>query len=185
MVQRDRPITLQNPAKIHESSSVLKYVCAVITSLGLIILVFGQSYSSLLLWLYGGDNLTTSLPVLLLKVHCLAVLLLGINGITECYTNATADSITIQKNNHSMVLTSVAFLVASCFFVWLFGPVGFILGNCVNMGVRIYHSYKFINKRYSESHYQPLLGLVPKPVFSCSLVIAALVTTISQVRFFQ
>ena len=184
MIQRDRPISRQNPAKVQESANVLRYLCSVVTSIGLIVLVFGQSYSSLLLWLYGGENLISPLPVLLLRAHCLAVLLLGINGVTECYTNATADSNTINKNNLIMVYESIAFLGASYIFATWFGPVGFIFGNCVNMGLRIVHSMMFINRRYQETSYQPLIGLVPKPFFSTSLIVAALVTTCSQVSFF-
>jgi oligosaccharide translocation protein RFT1 len=183
MVQRDKPISHQQQAKIQESANVLRYLCSVVTSIGLIVLVFGQSYSSLLLWLYGGEKLISSLPVLLLKAHCLAILLLGINGVTECYTNATADSTTINKNNLIMIYESIAFLGASYIFAIWFGPVGFIFGNCVNMGLRIAHSTIFINRRYTETNYQPLLGLVPKPFFSSTLIIAALLTSCSHVSY--
>lgn len=160
------------------------HLCSTVASIGLIVLVFGQSYSSLLLWLYGGSKLIDeSLPVFLLRTHCLAVLLLGINGVTECYTNATADSKTINKNSSYMIGESIIFVVVSCAFVNWFGPVGFIFGNCVNMGLRIILSISFINKRHAETNYRPLRGLVPKPVFSGSLILAALVTNVSQVSF--
>lgn len=151
-------------------------------SIGLVVLVFGQSYSSTLLWLYGGAKLTSHLPILLMRAHCLAILLLGINGVTECYTNATADSATINKSNLIMIYESVAFLGASYLFAIWFGPVGFIFGNCVNMSLRILHSTIFINRRYRDTIYRPLRGLVPKPTFSASLLIAALVTNVSHVR---
>lgn len=168
--------------KVQESVNVLMNLCSAVTSIGLIVLVFGQSYSSLLLWLYGGSKLINDpLPVFLLKAHCLAVLFLGINGVTECYTNATADSKTINKNNIVMICESIVFLITSYIFVLLFGPVGFIFGNCVNMGLRIIHSVLFINKRHRDTNYHPLRGLTPKPVFSGSLMFTALVTNISQV----
>ncbi|XP_014238902.1 protein RFT1 homolog [Trichogramma pretiosum] len=185
MIQRDRPISRQNPAKIQESSNVLRHLCGGVTSIGLIVLVFGQSYSSLLLWLYGGEKLIDDLPVLLLRAHCLAVLLLGINGVTEGYTNATADSDTINKNNLIMIYESIAFLGASYVFATWFGPVGFIFGNCVNMILRIVHSVMFIDRRYKETSYKPLLGLVPKSLFAGSLIVAALVTSISQAYYFS
>ncbi|KAL7301815.1 hypothetical protein TKK_0005423 [Trichogramma kaykai] len=185
MIQRDRPISRQNPTKIQESSNVLRHLCGGVTSIGLIVLVFGQSYSSLLLWLYGGEKLIDDLPVLLLRAHCLAVLLLGINGVTEGYTNATADSDTINKNNLIMIYESIAFLGASYVFATWFGPVGFIFGNCVNMILRIVHSVMFIDRRYKETSYKPLLGLVPKSLFAGSLIVAALVTSISQAYYFS
>lgn len=167
--------------KVQESVTVLTQLCSVVTSIGLVVLVFGQSYSSLLLWLYGGPKLTAYLPVLLLRSHCLAVLLLGINGVTECYTNATADSKTIDRNNYIMIYESIAFLVVSYFLVSWLGPVGFIFGNCVNMALRILHSTRFIKIRHENTKYAPLLGLVPKPIFIGCLILAAVVTKVSQV----
>ncbi|XP_050449772.1 protein RFT1 homolog [Cataglyphis hispanica] len=184
IVKRDKSISDQNPADIQESVNVLTHLCSIVTSIGLIVLVFGQSYSSTLLWLYGGSKLTLPLPVLLLRAHCLAVLLLGINGVTECYTNATADSATINKSNVIMVYESIAFLGASYLFAIWFGPVGFIFGNCVNMSLRIIHSAMFINKRHRDTIYRPLRGLVPKPMFSASLLVAAFITNLSQAYFF-
>lgn len=209
MVKRDKPLLEQNPVsiqicksnfykklkkkyelkinynlqiKIQESINVLTHMCSAVTSIGFIILVFGQSYSSTLLWLYGGAKLTSNLPVLLLRAHCLAILLLGINGVTECYTNATADSATINKNNLIMIYESVAFLGGSYLFVIWFGPVGFILGNCFNMSLRIAHSMIFINKRHSGAIHNPLLGLVPKRMFSITLLLAAVITNFSHVK---
>ena len=184
MVKRDKAINDQNPVKVQESVNVLTHLCSAVMSIGLVVLVFGQSYSSTLLWLYGGSKLTSYLPILLMRAHCLAILLLGINGVTECYTNATADSATINKSNWIMIYESIAFLGASYLFAIWFGPVGFILGNCVNMSLRILHSTIFINRRYKDTIYRPLCGLVPKPIFSASLLIAALVTTVSHAYCF-
>ena len=181
MVKRDEPISLQNPAKIKESVDVLSRLCSTISSFGLIVLVFGYAYSPLLLWLYGGSKLTTLLPVQLMRAHCLAVLLLGINGVTECYVNATADNKTINKNNRIMFVESIVFPFASYIFTRLFGPVGFIIGNCLNMGIRIAHSTIFIEKRYSNTSYKPLKGIFPTPIFSISLIISAIVTNLSNV----
>ncbi|XP_066599565.1 man(5)GlcNAc(2)-PP-dolichol translocation protein RFT1 [Prorops nasuta] len=184
MVERDKPVNSQDLRRVEESANVLKHMCSTVTSIGLIVLVFGQSYASTLLWLYGGTTFSTDLPILLMRAHCLAILLLGINGVTECYTNATADRATINRSNVIMVYESVAFLGASYLFVTWFGPVGFILGNCVNMILRIMHSSSFINKRYGDSLYRPLKGLVPKPMFSAALFASALITNLSHVYFF-
>ncbi|KAK0084300.1 hypothetical protein PV325_007295 [Microctonus aethiopoides] len=190
-IERDNSLNNQNPEKVRESVNVLKHLLSTVTSVGLVILVFGQSYSSTLLWLYGGAKLTATLPVLLMRAHCLAVLLLGINGVTECYTNATADSKHINKSNFIMIYQSIAFLLASYIFAMWLGPVGFIFGNCVNMSLRIYHSITFINRRHLDNDYKPLSGLVPKPIFSGCLTASAIVTTISQIylipdhRFFH
>lgn len=72
-----------------EASKVLQQVLRCISSLGLIILTFGQGYSTLLLYLYGGPKLAKGQGPTLLRAHCLSVLLLAVNGVTECYAFAT------------------------------------------------------------------------------------------------
>ncbi|XP_011311401.1 protein RFT1 homolog [Fopius arisanus] len=184
VVKRDEKINQQNPVKVRESVDVLKHLCSVVTSIGLIVLVFGQAYSSTLLWIYGGTKFTAHLPVHLMQAHCLAVLLLAINGVTECYTNATADSATINKTNIIMIYESIVFLVASYVLTSWLGPVGFIFANCLNMGSRIYHSVVFINGRHAGTNYRPLGGLVPKLFFIVSLTVSAVVTGLSYIIFF-
>lgn len=78
---------------VRESATVLNQLCKVVTSIGLVVIVFGQAYSNTLLYLYGGQALVSdTLPTILLRWHCIAVLLLAINGVTECYVFATMDN---------------------------------------------------------------------------------------------
>lgn len=110
------------------------------TSIGLIVVIFGHNYSHTLLYLYGGHVLTDSyLPTTLLKCHCFAVLLLAVNGVTECYVFATMDNRQLDKYNYLMVIFSVSFLAISYLLTNTLGPVGFILANCINMSARIAH----------------------------------------------
>ncbi|XP_015110347.1 protein RFT1 homolog [Diachasma alloeum] len=184
VVKRDKSINEQNPVRIRESVEVLTHLCSIVTSIGLIVLVFGQTYSSTLLWIYGGTKFTARLPVCLMQAHCLAVLLLAINGVTECYTNATADSATINKTNFIMIYESIVFLVASYVLTSWLGPVGFIFANCLNMASRIYHSVVFINRRHAQTNYRPLRGLVPNFCFWLSLGASAAITHLSYTLFF-
>ncbi|XP_034938993.1 protein RFT1 homolog [Chelonus insularis] len=184
LVKRDKPISQQDPELIQESIRLFSNLCSAVSSIGLIVLIFGQSYSSTLLWLYGGSKFTTEFSITLLRAHCLAVLLLAINGITECYANATADVNTIKKSNLIRIYQSIAFLLVSYGFAKWLGPVGFIFGNCVNMALRIFYSISFINARHDGTGYQPLHGLLPKPLFSVSLIISGFVTIISHMYYF-
>ena len=47
----------------------------------------------------------------------------------------------VDRYNHRMVLFSLAFLAASLCFTKMFGSVGFIMANCMNMVLRIIHRY--------------------------------------------
>ncbi|KAF2903410.1 hypothetical protein ILUMI_02788 [Ignelater luminosus] len=181
MIKRDVPITNQNQKSVAEASIVLSQLCKVVTSIGLVVIIFGQTYSHTLLYLYGGRVLTdNSLPTTLLQFHCIAVLLLAVNGVTECYVFATMNNQELDKYNYVMVIFSVTFLVISYVLTNIFGPVGFILANCINMTARIFHSIYYIKNMYKDTMYEPLKGLTPGKKFVLLLVLSGIVTKISE-----
>ena len=59
------------------------------TFIGITALVFGYGYSYLVLDIYGGATLSSGTGPGLLRTYCVYVLLLAINGITECFSFAT------------------------------------------------------------------------------------------------
>ncbi|XP_044760485.1 protein RFT1 homolog [Coccinella septempunctata] len=184
MVQRDVSVKNQNQKSISESASVLKQLCNVIVSFGLVIFVFGQSYSYTLLYLYGGRNLVNNvLPVTLLKFHCFAIILLAINGVTEGFVFATMSNKQLDRYNYMMVLFSMIFLIVSYVLTILLGPVGFIIANCINMLARIFHSLHYISNMYKNSSYSPLQGLKPSLKFIGILLISSYFTKLSEDYF--
>uniref|UniRef100_A0A8D9AHU3 Protein RFT1 homolog n=2 Tax=Cacopsylla melanoneura TaxID=428564 RepID=A0A8D9AHU3_9HEMI len=187
VVQRDVPIKNQNQTSMQEAARVLEQVLHCVTSLGLVVLVFGQSYARLLLLLYGGQSLAVSagLATLLLRTHCLAVLFLAVNGTTECYALATMDTYQIDRYNKTMVYLSIAFLGTNWLFTRLLGSVGFILANCCNMGTRIVQATRFIRFRYKDSGFDPLRGLIPGKLFSASLLVSLFVTVLSEYYLYE
>lgn len=181
MVSRDLPLHKQDKYKIQESCTVLSQVCKTVTSIGLIVLVFGQSYACTLLTLYGGEVFVASgLPMQLLRSHCLAIILLAINGVTECYTFATMTSAQLNSYNYLMVFFSICFLLLSYILTYIFGPVGFIVSNCINMSARIVHSIHFINNKYKDTGYKPLEGLYVGKIFLLILFIAGCICKLSE-----
>lgn len=183
MVKRELPIHKQDQYKIQESCDVLSQVCKIVSSIGLLVLVFGQSYAKTLLLLYGGEVFVESgLPVQLLKSHCLAIVLLAVNGITECYCFATMTSAQLNSYNYLMVFFSISFLVLSYALTYFFGPVGFIVSNCINMFARIVHSIHFINDKYKDTGYKPLKGLYVGKYFLLTLCISGSICKFSEYR---
>lgn len=181
MVSRELPLQKQDQNKIQESCSVLSQVCKTVSSIGLIVLVFGQSYARTLLLLYGGESFVASgLPVQLLRSHCLAIVLLAINGVTECYAFATMTSAQLNSYNYLMVLFSISFLLLSYVLTYIFGPVGFIISNCINMFARIIHSVHFIRNKYKDTDYKPLDGLYVGKFFLLSLFVAGCICKLSE-----
>lgn len=181
MVNRDLPLHKQDQTKIQESCQVLSQVCKTVGSIGLIVLVFGQSYARTLLTMYGGEAFVASgLPVQLLRSHCLAIVLLAINGVTECYAFATMTSAQLNSYNYVMVFLSVTFLILSYVLTYIFGPVGFIISNCINMFARIIHSIHFISNKYKGTGYKPLEGLFVGKIFLLVLLMAGCLCKVSE-----
>ncbi|KAB0793628.1 hypothetical protein PPYR_13248 [Photinus pyralis] len=181
MMKRGESIATQDQASVLEASTVLSQLCRVVTSIGLLVVTFGQSYSYTLLNLYGGRVLTEdSLPSTLLQFHCFAVLLLAINGVTECYVFATMNDQQLNQYNYIMVLFSITFLFISYLLTSICGSVGFILANCINMTARIVHSIYFITNTYRDTHYKPLNGTIPTTKFIIALIFSGIITKVSQ-----
>jgi oligosaccharide translocation protein RFT1 len=82
------------------------------SSIGLTVLSFGQAYAKLALFLYGGSALATGIGPVLLQLHCLAILFLAVNGITECYAAATMNVTELNK------LVCYFFLLSQNIFVY-------------------------------------------------------------------
>lgn len=173
---------------VGEAAIVLRRLLRLVSSVGLVVLVFGQAYSGVLLRLYGGAALTTdSLPAHLLRCHCLAVLLLAVNGVTEAYAFATMPAAAIDAYNRLLVLFSAGFLLASAALVWPLGPAGFVAANCLNMTARITHSLRVIARKHAHTSksVNPLHGLLPTPYFTATLALSALITLLSEQHVYQ
>ena len=76
MLSRETPIEKQPRKEIEQVAGVLFKLLRALSLLGAIIVVFGFSYSHLLLHLYGGATLTEGPGPLLMRTHCLAVWLM-------------------------------------------------------------------------------------------------------------
>lgn len=73
LLKRQIPVEQQPREKIESVASHLNTLLRFFILLGAIIVVFGFSFSHILLHIYGGDTLTNGPGPLLLKTQCLAV----------------------------------------------------------------------------------------------------------------
>lgn len=80
-----------------------------------------------------------------------------------------------------MALFSVLFLGISWALTRLLGGVGFIIANCCNMAARTIHSVIFIRKRYRNTPFSPLDGLLPRKAFLASLLLSFMITKTTEV----
>ncbi|XP_042217702.1 protein RFT1 homolog isoform X2 [Homarus americanus] len=180
MVYRGKPINEEDQERIAEVVRFLTSLIRTLLLISIFILTFGWSYSSLLLELYGGRQLSEGGGTLLMRAQCFYVIFLAMNGITEAYTFAAMDDIQLSRYNHFLVLFSAAYIGTAVIFTQIFGPLGFVLANCINMGLRITYSCWFIHKQYQGSEYQPLSSVYITPRIIMLFSFALVFTTISE-----
>ncbi|KAG8436262.1 hypothetical protein GDO86_007385 [Hymenochirus boettgeri] len=181
VLERGKDVLSQKKEEISTASKVLELLLKLAALIGLVIIAFGFAYSQLALDLYGGSMLSGGSGPVLLRCYCVYVLLLAINGITECFTFASMSKEQVDRYNYVMFGLSLSFLCLSYYMTLWLGSVGFILANCFNMGLRIAHSVLYIGKYFKGSPYQPLIGLLPSPFVISMLAVSAAVTGYSEV----
>lgn len=81
-----------------------------------------------------------------------------------------------------MGIFSVTFLLLSYQLTSTFGPVGFILANCINMLLRIVFSCRYIHKQYQTVDLNPLDGIKPTKLFTICLVVLGIACKMSEVN---
>ncbi|XP_064154766.1 protein RFT1 homolog [Anguilla rostrata] len=183
VLERGREVRQQRQEEVATAAEVLECLLKFVLVVGLIITVFGYAYSYLALDLYGGSLLSSGTGPTLLRWYSGYVLLLAVNGVTECFTFAAMSKEEVDRYNLVMLGLSVSFLFLSYYLTWWLGSVGFILANCLNMGLRIGHSLLFIHRYFLRSPWAPLRGLCPSPSVLLALGLSAALTALSEAVF--
>uniref|UniRef100_A0A7N6BQU6 Protein RFT1 homolog n=1 Tax=Anabas testudineus TaxID=64144 RepID=A0A7N6BQU6_ANATE len=183
VLERGRDVKSQKQEEVAIAAEVLECLLKLVLVIGLIITVFGYAYSHLALDIYGGSLLSSGAGPTLLRCYSCYVLLLAVNGVTECFVFAAMSQKEVDKYNLVMLALSVSFLFLSYILTWWAGGVGFIMANCLNMGLRILHSLLYIYNYFKFSQWRPLRGLVPSPLLLGALVVSAGVTAVSESVF--
>ncbi|KAK2914995.1 man(5)GlcNAc(2)-PP-dolichol translocation protein RFT1 [Channa argus] len=183
VLERGRDIRSQKQEEVAIAAEVLECLLKLVLVIGLIITVFGYAYSHLALDIYGGSLLSTGAGPTLLRCYSCYVLLLAVNGITECFVFAAMSQKEVEKYNLVMLALSVSFLFLSYILTRWAGGVGFILANCLNMSLRILNSLLYIHHYFKFSRWKPLRGLLPSPLLLLALAVSAGFTAVSETVF--
>lgn len=181
VLEREKDATLQKQEDVAVAAVVLESLLKLALLSGLTITIFGFAYAQLALDIYGGAMLSSGSGPVLLRTYCLYVLLLAINGVTECFTFAAMSKEQVDRYNFTMLALSFSFLVLSYLLTRWCGSVGFILANCFNMGIRITQSLYFIHRYFRNSPYRPLASLHLPPVLLGAFALSGGITGVSEV----
>jgi len=126
------------------ASTVLRHLLRFVVHLGMLAVVFGQSYSHLALHVFGGTTLSTGIGPDLLRAYCFYVLVIAVNGTLEAFVTAVMKESEVDSYSRVMVAFSFAFVLATLVLTRLLGSFGFIFANCLNMMMRIGYCIMFV-----------------------------------------
>lgn len=182
-LQRGIPIKQQPKEQADLTGRVLAAVLRVRVLLGLVIATYGFSYSSLALEVLYGEKFSRGAGPQLLSWVAFYVLLVSVNGITEGFKNATMSQKQVDRYSRVMLCFSLAFLGSSLILTKYFGIIGFVLSNCINMCLRIFHSAYFIYQYFKDSSYQPVWNHFPSVAMTVSFFVALSFTASSEFLF--
>jgi hypothetical protein len=93
---------------------------------------------------------TSLLPILHAYLYYIPIM--AVNGITESFITSVATTKDLARQSRAMILFSLIFLGISWTLLKLLGlgGEGLVWANCVNLGVRILWSCRFITAWYRE-----------------------------------
>lgn len=119
----------------------------IITSL--LVITFGIPYSRFLLNLYGGTNLADGPGPTLLRLYCIYILFLAINGITEAFSQATMSIKELDRYKNLISIFAILYLGLFYILIKIIGIQGTIIANCLNMTARIitnsFHIHRYFH----------------------------------------
>lgn len=152
---------------------------------GLVVAIFGFSFSHMLLHLYGGTLLSSDVGPTLLRLHCFYILFLALNGISECYAFCVMTCEQVSSYNLKMGTMTGFYLLLTWFFAKTLGPAGLTLANCCNFIMRIAHNFRVIKKRHESASVKPLEELFPTPRTLFTLLMCGSLCFLSECYFYS
>eukprot|EP00127_Corallochytrium_limacisporum_P002924 Clim_evm13s143 gene=Clim_evmTU13s143 len=120
---------------------------------GVIVAIFAQGYSHILLMAYGGSKLGENEPggaPETLRMFSVTMPLLALNGMGECLHSATAGPSQLRQYNMAMVGFSICFMAMAVLMsqYYGFGLMGLIYANWLNMVLRITYCSVYIGNYF-------------------------------------
>jgi oligosaccharide translocation protein RFT1 len=163
-------------ANLQKSKEVLENLLKFMSMIGIFVFIYGQSYSKLLLRLYGGDKLSGSDTVVnMLRLYCFYTMFLAVNGLTESFLNATMSDAQLKRHNYRLVLFSIVYLLLIYFLNSFMHIYGLIIANTFNMLFRIVFNIIYIKSIFGSNDI--LKFTIPSSMFVNLILVCTLMLT--------
>lgn len=134
------------------SMEVLLNITRFYIYLSVLILIFGPINSSFMLQFLIGSKWSTTSVLDTIRVYCVYLPFLAMNGIFEAFFQSVASGDQILHHSYLMMLFSGIFLASSWLFIEHFDLSinGLIISNIINMTLRLTYCARFISKFYKD-----------------------------------
>lgn len=176
-----------------EMSSMLTSTLRVVLLFGLLFPLFGPAYARLAVKVALGAKWYSEDTVNAFSAFCFYIFVMGLNGVTEAFMQAAAESGLWSPVNISLVLSSGCFLLAAPSLIAVYGTTGIILANSLSMVTRIISSVVFIiwyldnpsakHVIQKEKYSHELTSIVPTGLDVLCMAAVVVCTTISSHYF--
>ncbi|VDM47859.1 unnamed protein product [Toxocara canis] len=91
-LRRDVAVDRQAQEVVKVAVDALNGLLHLTTVVGIVVCVFAVPYSPLAVSIYGGDLLSKNSGASILRLYCVYIVVIAINGITECFAMATMNN---------------------------------------------------------------------------------------------
>ena len=152
---------------------------------GIVVAVYAQSYSHMLLHLYGGEKLSSGIGPSLLRSQSIFLVFMALNGVSECYAFASMTTNEVEYYKYLMFIMTCVFLFLVYLLAKLFGPIGFVVANCCNFSMRIAYNFNYIIKRHQGHDQKPWTGVFPPTIVIIVLSACGILCKLSEFHLYQ
>uniref|UniRef100_F1KVI7 Protein RFT1 homolog n=1 Tax=Ascaris suum TaxID=6253 RepID=F1KVI7_ASCSU len=181
-LRRDVPIEKQQQDEVKRAVSTLEGLLHLTVVTGVIVCVFAVPYSPLAVSIYGGDLLSKNSGAAILRFYCVYIVIIAVNGITECFAMATMSSAQLFSHGWFLFIASPLHVLLSFLFSFYIGSYGLILANVVNMCARISYSWTHTRRLFSP-YGVSICASLPTPSTVILLLFCLAVSSLSLVIF--
>eukprot|EP01133_Synstelium_polycarpum_P003811 gene3811-4395_t len=169
---------------VRDGTRVLQVLMRVMITIACLFISFGPAYSHILLHLLYRAKFDATNASVILSFYCIYVGFIAINGVSEAFVHSVAKPDQLRVVNWVLIANGVFYLVCTAILSRLYGTIGIIIANCLNMMARIAYSLYFMKCFFKESK-SPFgfQSMLPSPMVQALFVLSFFVTLASKQVF--
>lgn len=154
------------------SQQVLTLLVRLHLLLGAFFVFFGTHFTGLLLRLLYSSDKATPEASFVLRVYCIYVPVMGVNGILEAFFQGVGDAAAIRRQSRFLIIFWAIFVGTfyGCYKGFRFGISGLVIANIVNLWLRIEFAIRYARTYFGQDHKFSVAALSWNALFPQSIL---------------